>query len=245
MLKPRDQRRLAYAVAMALFPAATLFTRWHFQAEAAGPEAAAAAALPHPSGAWLSPGQALVALLSTALFAVGMEYYARYAHEHWWHGDVLWFVHRTHHEPRTGILEDNDIFGVLNAAVVMPVLMQAYFAEPSYGAALRLGASMGISVFGCAYIAVHDGVHHERFWSRPLQRVAWFRAISQAHAAHHKKDHAAPYGLFLGPQELAAINAGKRAPGMPAVMYLGLGLWGLGVAATVCGSAVDLMQAAA
>ena len=94
-------------------------------------------------------------------------------------------MHRTHHEPRTGILEDNDIFGVLNAAVVMPVLMQAYFAEPSYGAALRRGASMGISVFGCAYIAVHDGVHHERFWSRPLQQVAWFQAVSKAHAAHH------------------------------------------------------------
>ena len=31
-MKPRDRRRLAYAVALGAFPAATLFTRWHFQA---------------------------------------------------------------------------------------------------------------------------------------------------------------------------------------------------------------------
>jgi beta-carotene 3-hydroxylase len=227
----RDERRAVYAVGMLLFPAATLFTRWFFQAKAGTQGAAWAPAAEE----WLTLGQAAVALLSTVLFAVAMEYYARYAHEHWWHGDALWFIHRTHHEPRTTILEANDVFGVLNAAVVMPVLMQAYFAQASYGVALRLGASMGISIFGCAYIVVHDGVHHERFWSGPLQSVEWFRKISEAHRAHHKKDHCAPFGLFLGPQELACVQAGKQPPGLPAVMRLGLMLWVMGLLGTITG----------
>lgn len=216
----RNERRAAYVTGMVLFPAATLFTRWHFaelREEA------------HSSDGWLSPGQAAVAALSTMLFAVAMEYYARYAHEHWWHGDALWFIHRSHHQPRSTILEANDVFGVLNAAVVMPVLMQAYFAQASYGVALRLGASLGISIFGCAYIVVHDGVHHERFWSGPLRSVAWFQKISKAHAAHHKKDHTAPFGLFLGPQELDAIKAGRSPPSMPVSMRAGLCCWVLGL----------------
>ena len=118
----RDARRAAYAAGLVCFPVATLLTRWHF-AELRESTAIAI------DGEWLSPAQACVALISTVLFAVAMEYYARYAHEHWWHGDALWFIHRTHHEPRTALLEANDIFGALNAAVVMPVLMQAYFAQ--------------------------------------------------------------------------------------------------------------------
>jgi beta-carotene 3-hydroxylase len=220
----RNERRAAYVLGLVFFPAATLLTRWHFAELREGTA--------HASDAWLSPGQALVALLSTVLFAVAMEYYARYAHEHWWHGDALWFIHRTHHEPRTTLLEANDVFGVLNAAVVMPVLMQAYFAQASYGAALRLGASLGISIFGCAYIVVHDGVHHERFWSWPLRNVEWFHKISEAHRAHHKKDHTAPFGLFLGPEELDAIRAGKRPPSLPTTMRVGLCCWTVGLLAT-------------
>lgn len=228
----RDERRAAYAAGLVCFPVATLLTRWHF-AELRESTATAI------DGEWLSPAQACVALISTVLFAVAMEYYARYAHEHWWHGDALWFIHRTHHEPRTALLEANDIFGALNAAVVMPVLMQAYFAQASYAAALRLGASLGISIFGCAYIVVHDGVHHERFWSRPLRSVEWLQRISEAHRSHHKNDHAAPFGLFLGPEELQAIQAGKRPPSMPASLRIGLCCWTLGLLGS-CG--IDMLS---
>ena len=228
----RNERRAAYAAGLVCFPVATLFTRWHF-AELRESTAHAS------DGEWLSPAQACVALVSTVVFAVAMEYYARYVHEHWWHGDALWFIHRTHHEPRASLLEANDIFGALNAAVVMPVLMQAYFAPASYAAALRLGASLGVSIFGCAYIVVHDGVHHERFWSGPLRSVEWLQRVSEAHKSHHKKDHAAPFGLFLGQDELEAIQAGKRPASMPAWLRIGLCSWTLGLLGS-CG--IDMLS---
>jgi hypothetical protein len=194
----RDERRAVYAVGMLLFPAATLFTRWFFQAKAGTQGAAWAPAAEE----WLTLGQAAVALLSTVLFAVAMEYYARYAHEHWWHGDALWFIHRTHHEPRTTILEANDVFGVLNAAVVMPVLMQAYFAQASYGVALRLGASMGISIFGCAaerrVVPQNIGGAQGAPQEGPLRTV---RVISRAARA----------GVRPGRQAAAGITCGDAA----------------------------------
>jgi beta-carotene 3-hydroxylase len=178
--------------------------------------------------------QSAVLIASLVMFAVGMEYYARFAHREWWHGeDSLWFIHRSHHTKRTGMFEANDVFGIANGAFVMPFLLQAWWARPNMCVALRLGATMGISAFGTLYIIVHDGVHHQRFWCGPLRRVRWFREIARAHAQHHTKEHTPPFGLFLGPQELAAIDAGDTVPGMPLVLRAGLCLWLAALGATI------------
>lgn len=182
----------------------------------------------------LTTGHVLAGLWSTVLFAVGMEYYARFAHREWWHGPALWWVHTTHHMPGKAAFELNDVFGIANAAAVVPLMFLTYHAPPSYTSALLFGACTGISIFGTAYMVVHDGIHHRRFWVGPLSRVPWLRAVADAHKQHHTKDHTAPFGLFLGPQELAAIARGEEPPPLPAAAQLSLVGWVLGM----CGSAL-------
>lgn len=184
-----------------------------------------------------STGQLLAGLVSTALFSVAMEYYARHAHKHWWHGDALWWVHVSHHTPGKAAFENNDAFGVLNAAVVVPIMFFTWHAPPSYFCSLVFGACTGISAFGTAYIVVHDGIHHRRFWTGPLDGVACLRAIADAHKQHHTKEHTEPFGLFLGPQELQAKARGVAPRPMPTAARAALGAW---LVATACSHALGL-----
>ncbi len=45
----------------------------------------------------------------------GMEMYARFAHKSLWHEFAPgWALHKSHHEPRVGPFEANDIFAIIN-----------------------------------------------------------------------------------------------------------------------------------
>ena len=69
---------------------------------------------------------------------------------------------------------------------------------------------MGISCFGMAYLVTHEGMVHQRFPVGPLKRVPMLRRIAAAHSLHHAQRFGGkPWGLFLGPQEIAA--AGGKA----------------------------------
>jgi hypothetical protein len=49
------------------------------------------------------------------LLQFGMEMWARYAHKSLWHDlPSGWALHKSHHEPRTGPFEANDIFAIIN-----------------------------------------------------------------------------------------------------------------------------------
>ena len=108
------------------------------------------------------------------------------------------------------------LFGVGNALLFAPPMIASFFARPSLGSAALFGLTTGVSVFGCGYIAIHDGLHHGRFggveWLRRFPSVA---EIASAHAVHHTKASSPPYGLFLGPSELRAHARGEKPAGMP------------------------------
>ncbi|KAL1136860.1 hypothetical protein V6Z11_A12G267700 [Gossypium hirsutum] len=92
--------------------------------------------------------------------AVGMEYWARWAHRALWHAS-LWHMHE----------------------------------------------GLGITVFGMAYMFVHDGLVHRRFPVGPIANVPYLRKVAAAHQIHHAdKFDGVPYGLFLGPQELEEVG---------------------------------------
>ena len=56
--------------------------------------------------------------------AVGMEMYARWAHKGLWHDNPIgWALHKSHHEPRTGPFEANDVYAVANALPAMALCM--------------------------------------------------------------------------------------------------------------------------
>ncbi|XP_027159383.1 beta-carotene hydroxylase 2, chloroplastic-like isoform X1 [Coffea eugenioides] len=137
--------------------------------------------------------------------AVGMEFWARWAHKALWHAS-LWHMHESHHKPREGPFELNDVFAIINAVPAIALLSYGFFHKGLIPG-LCFGAGLGITVFGMAYMFVHDGLVHKRFPVGPIANVPYFRRVAAAHQLHHSdKFSGVPYGLFLGPKELEKVG---------------------------------------
>ncbi|KAJ3682051.1 hypothetical protein LUZ60_014624 [Juncus effusus] len=137
--------------------------------------------------------------------AVGMEFWARWAHKALWH-DSLWHMHESHHRPRDGPFELNDVFAITNA--IPAISLMAYgFLNRGLIPGLCFGAGLGITLFGIAYMFVHDGLVHRRFPVGPVENVPYLRRVAAAHQIHHMdKFGGVPFGLFLGPKELEEVG---------------------------------------
>ncbi|XP_066345709.1 beta-carotene hydroxylase 1, chloroplastic-like [Miscanthus floridulus] len=137
--------------------------------------------------------------------AVGMEFWARWAHRALWHAS-LWHMHESHHRPREGPFELNDVFAIINAVPAISLLAYGFFHR-GLVPGLCFGAGLGITLFGMAYMFVHDGLVHRRFPVGPIANVPYFRRVAAAHKIHHMdKFEGVPYGLFLGPKELEEVG---------------------------------------
>ncbi|XP_061342012.1 beta-carotene hydroxylase 2, chloroplastic-like [Gastrolobium bilobum] len=137
--------------------------------------------------------------------AVGMEFWARWAHRALWHAS-LWHMHESHHRPREGPFELNDVFAIINAVPAIALLSYGFFHK-GLVPGLCFGAGLGITVFGMAYMFVHDGLVHKRFPVGPIANVPYFRRVAAAHKLHHSdKFNGVPYGLFLGPKEVEEVG---------------------------------------
>ncbi|XP_049412075.1 beta-carotene hydroxylase 2, chloroplastic isoform X2 [Solanum stenotomum] len=136
---------------------------------------------------------------------VGMEFWARWAHKALWHAS-LWHMHESHHKPREGPFELNDVFAITNAVPAIALLNYGFFHKGLIPG-LCFGAGLGITVFGMAYMFVHDGLVHKRFPVGPVANVPYLRKVAAAHSLHHsEKFNGVPYGLFLGPKELEEVG---------------------------------------
>ncbi|KAF0911098.1 hypothetical protein E2562_005478 [Oryza meyeriana var. granulata] len=111
--------------------------------------------------------------------AVGMEFWARWAHRALWHAS-LWHMHESHHRPRDGPFELNDVFAIINAVPAMSLLACGFFNR-GIVPGLCFGAGLGITLFGMAYMFVHDGLVHRRFPVGPIANVPYFRRVAAAH----------------------------------------------------------------
>lgn len=134
---------------------------------------------------------------------VGMEMYARWAHKYLWHENKLgWTLHKSHHEPRTGPFEANDIYAVMNAAPA--IFLCGYgFLRPDVIGGLCFGTGLGITLFGISYMFVHDGLVHKRFPVGPIANLPVLKKVAVAHQMHHSEKYGGvPFGMFLGPEEL-------------------------------------------
>ncbi|XP_045807623.1 beta-carotene hydroxylase 2, chloroplastic-like [Trifolium pratense] len=137
--------------------------------------------------------------------AVGMEFWARWAHKVLWHAS-LWHMHESHHRPREGPFELNDVFAIINAVPAIALLSFGFFNKGLLPG-LCFGAGLGITVFGIAYMFVHDGLVHKRFPVGPIANVPYFTRVAAAHQLHHSdKFKGVPYGLFLGPKEVEEVG---------------------------------------
>ena len=160
---------------------------------------------------WLAP--ALIVL--TALAA--MEGVAWASHKYVMHG-FAWAWHRDHHEPHDGVLEKNDLFGLVGAAT--SVSMFALGSPMILGeAAWWPGTWIGLGVlgYGIIYTLVHDGLVHQR-WFRYVPRRGYLKRLVQAHNLHHAtvgKEGGVSFGFVLArdPARLKRELAAQKEAG--------------------------------
>jgi beta-carotene 3-hydroxylase len=125
----------------------------------------------------------------------GMEGVAWLMHKYLMHGP-LWVLHASHHRPRTGVFEANDLFGVFFA---IPSIILIYCG--THGTPWLLAAGLGMTAYGAAYFGFHDVVVHRRVSHRYRPKSAYMQRIIRAHLVHHKtttKEGALSFGFLYG-----------------------------------------------
>lgn len=121
----------------------------------------------------------------------GMEFVSYLAHRYVYH-KILWVFHKSHHSPRTGPFELNDVFPLFFATVSI-ILMFTALGDPAGSDLFAL--SIGITLYGMTYFFVHDLYVHRRV-KRLRLRIPFLLQIKKAHAIHHREG-GEPYGLLL------------------------------------------------
>jgi beta-carotene 3-hydroxylase len=121
---------------------------------------------------------ALDILLFAAAFA-GMEGFAWFTHKYVMHG-FLWVWHESHHRPRTGVFELNDLFAVVFAT---PAIAAIYAGV--HGVHWLLPIGLGITAYGAFYSMFHDGLVHKRYPTPLNAKSRFWKRLIQAHRIHH------------------------------------------------------------
>jgi beta-carotene 3-hydroxylase len=143
------------------------------------------------------------ALQNAGLFLaalVGMEGVAWATHRYLMHGP-LWCIHRSHHEPRLGRFELNDLFAAYFALPSMALIAagtRGWWGHAVWPPALWIG--LGMTAYGAIYAMFHDGLVHGRFRS-PLP-LKLMKRLVQAHRLHHAvatRDGAVSFGFLWAP----------------------------------------------
>ena len=150
--------------------------------------------------------------------ALAMEGVAWASHKYVMHG-FGWAWHRDHHEPHDKLLEKNDLFAGVGAAISI-----SFFALGSPlvrgGAAWPPGTWIGLGVllYGVVYTLVHDGLVHQR-WFRWVPRRGYAKRLVQAHKLHHatlSKDGGVSFGFVFArrPEDLKRELRQQRERGV-------------------------------
>jgi len=149
---------------------------------------------------------------------LAMEVFAYVMHRWVMHG-FGWLLHESHHRPRLGLFELNDLYGAIFA---IPSIVLIYGGmQAGWGAAYGW-VGLGIAGYGAIYFGFHDVIVHKRVNTRYVPRSAYMKRIVQAHRLHHiveTREGNVSFGFIWAPRpevlkaELAAKGyAGVRAP---------------------------------
>ena len=139
-----------------------------------------------------------------AISFIGMELISYLIHRFIYH-KILWAIHKSHHSPRTGPFELNDVFPLIFAALSVVLMALGLRQE---GASDLLATSIGIMAYGSIYFIVHDLYVHRRVKAIRL-RIPLLLPLKKAHAIHHRYGEE-PYGLlfFVHPRRVAQETVG-------------------------------------
>ncbi len=157
----------------------------------------------------------LAIVLATVLL---MEGVAWASHKYIMHG-FGWGWHRDHHEPHDGVLERNDLYGLVGAAISITLFAAGsplVMGERAWWPGTWLG--LGVLIYGIIYTLVHDGLVHQRYF-RWVPRGGYARRIVQAHRLHHAtigREGGVSFGFIVArdPVKLKAELRRQRAAGI-------------------------------
>ncbi len=172
----------------------------------------------------MSPLAALLIVLATIL---AMEGVAWASHRYIMHG-FGWGWHRDHHEPHDRVLEKNDLFAIVGAA--MSIAMFAIGSPWVAGdAAWAPGTWIGLGIlgYGIIYTLVHDGLVHQRYF-RWVPKSGYAKRLVQAHKLHHAtigKEGGVSFGFVFArdPAKLKRELAAQVSSGVAEVRGAKLG----------------------
>jgi beta-carotene 3-hydroxylase len=170
----------------------------------------------------------LVPVLIVLATAAAMEAVAWGSHKYIMHG-FGWAWHRDHHEPHDRLLEKNDLFAIVGAAMSISMFALGsdwVLGDKAWSPATWIG--LGILAYGIVYTLVHDGLVHQR-WFRYVPRGGYLKRLVQAHNLHHattSKEGGVSFGFVLArdPAVLKAELKRQRAAGI--VVLRGAGAFG-------------------
>ncbi|AJP74675.1 sterol desaturase family protein [Sphingomonas hengshuiensis] len=143
---------------------------------------------------------------------LGMELFAYAAHRWVMHGPG-WFLHASHHRPRPGAFELNDLYAAIFAVPSIVLLLGG----------VRLGwwpgftwIGAGIAAYGAIYFGFHDVIVHRRLRTGYVPRSSYMKRIVQAHRLHHAvgtKHGTVSFGFLWAPRP-EILKAKLKASGV-------------------------------
>jgi beta-carotene 3-hydroxylase len=157
----------------------------------------------------MSPALGIALFVATVL---GMELFAYVAHRWIMHGPG-WFLHASHHRPRTGNWELNDLYAAI-FAVPSFVLLLGGVQLGWWPGCTWIGA--GIAAYGLIYFGFHDVIVHKRLRHRYVPRSRYMKRIVQAHRLHHAvrtRKGTVSFGFLWAPRP-EALKARLRSSGV-------------------------------
>lgn len=148
--------------------------------------------------------------LIVLITVVAMEAFAFLAHKHVMHG-WGWRWHRSHHEPRRGWFEKNDLYAAVFALLAIVLIA---LGTDGYWPLQWVGA--GMTSYGLLYFVFHDGLVHRRWPFTYMPRSGYLKRLYQAHRLHHAvhgRQGCVSFGFLYAPsvRELKRrLQAGRR-----------------------------------
>jgi beta-carotene 3-hydroxylase len=147
-----------------------------------------------------------------------MEGVAWASHKYVMHG-FAWTWHRDHHEPHDKLLEKNDRFALVGAALSIAMFaLGSEWVSGQHAWWPGTWIGLGVLVYGIIYTLVHDGLVHQR-WFRWVPRRGYAKRLVQAHKLHHAsvgKHGGVSFGFVWArdPAKLAAELQRQREAGL-------------------------------
>jgi beta-carotene 3-hydroxylase len=127
---------------------------------------------------------------------VAMEALAFWVHKHVMHG-WGWGWHQSHHAPREGLFEKNDLYALVFAGLsLLCFTLLASLWAPAWW------IGVGTLVYGLLYTIVHDGLVHRRLPFLRTPKRGYLKRLVQAHRLHHAergRSGAVSFGFLYAP----------------------------------------------